>query len=500
HAIKNASSSGGATVTAAADPFYQYEHSDDENIEKNNPDKAWDYDEKNYHCLAGDIEWGPGTSDDGENSFELQDEEGVTVSHFVDFDDAILQGSTLTGPVTVVVRNRWQAGNPHMYVSWCNDNDDPCFNKNKYEDLFDVDYSESDVTLMNSWELYSYDLCTGTCAGWTWDDLSNLFIRIINTGDKDGDLDIDHVYITFPRSVDTPTGTLLSGWTWDDASGVYKSGQLSFDKGTVETEITVSSTGVNVNYANQRLLETLFDECGLGSQSDNVAQNLISWRGSNGSFSSTAHVRQVLTDDYTYTDTTVDKFIDYISVFSSVNTGVYYNDDANPHDSGTVTRAPININTASELVIRAALDGIKHIESGNAEDLAQGIVDHRENVGPFAGISATAEEINSLHNFIWGKHYDGSYSVFLESDARYIDENMDASRRGHNTINDDDDGTTEFSVKDSTSGTYYITSTGSVGNISRSVQRTVYLNSSGNVIFDVPLSDGGTANTWEEIR
>ncbi|MCP4628622.1 MAG: hypothetical protein GY850_34700, partial [bacterium] len=105
HAIKNASSSGGATVTAAADPFYQYEHTYDGHISVSSPDKAWDYDEENHHCLAGDIEWGPGTSDDEENSFELQNETGVTVSHFVDFDDAILQGSTLTGPVTVVVRN-----------------------------------------------------------------------------------------------------------------------------------------------------------------------------------------------------------------------------------------------------------------------------------------------------------------------------------------------------------------------------------------------------------
>ncbi|MCP4716186.1 MAG: hypothetical protein GY868_13800, partial [Deltaproteobacteria bacterium] len=221
----------------------------------------------------------------------------------------------------------------------------------------------------------------------------------------------------------------------------------------------------------------------------------------NGPFTSNGQVRQVLTNDYGYSDETVDKFIDYIAVLSYVDSQVYKNDNYNPHDSGFVTRAPININTAPELVIKAALDGIAHVEQNNAENLARDIVAHRESVGPFTSISSTAEEINSLLNFVWGKRFAGSYSSFIKSDVGFINDNADPSRRDHYANHTDDENTTEFTISSTTApyNSFIITSTGTVGEISRTVTRTVHIDSSGNIKFDVPLPEGGTANSWEAV-
>ncbi|MCP4715933.1 MAG: hypothetical protein GY868_12520, partial [Deltaproteobacteria bacterium] len=329
-AIKSSVPGGGVTRDSAADAYYQHDHSYDMNINKNHPNRLWEL-EKSKSCLAGDSEWGAGNWGSDQYTFALSGRKGVTLRGFIDFDDAVLRNSALTGPVSVVIRNRWQNGTPHMYVSWCNDNDDPCQYRSEYEPLFNVEYSNSSVTPENSWELYSAELCAGSCAGWTWDDLSNLYVRITNNhasaGSSNDDLDIDHVYVRFPRPVDNSMGTLLSGWTWNDTSGSYQSGLLNLGRGTVETEIVAPSSGVNVNYANQRMLEQLFDECNLGSLSDNVAEDLIAWRSSNGPFTSNGQVRQVLTNDYGYSDETVDKFIDYIAVLSYVDSQVYKNDN-----------------------------------------------------------------------------------------------------------------------------------------------------------------------------
>ncbi len=485
NAVKNVSVSGN-TYNAAADPYYQFNHDDSNPLDTSSPNETWDHGSNS--CLVGS---------NADDTVTIYKDKRMNVTGFFDFQQSEIQEATLTGPIDIIVRGKWEGGTPRLRVSLCVGDSTDCSSKSDYSEL----YTKTLTILWPFWANYgdSDPLCSGSCSSWTWDDLANLWIMVEDvSSSSSAKIEIDQVYIKFPRRIDT-TSSQFSGWTYDAGQSAYLSGAITLDKGSVETQIVAPSSAasaINVNYVNENLMDALCEVTGITSSSrqSQIYNSIESGRP----YTSMQAVEDQLTDDGL--DSFYATIENHLCVTSPVTTDIFLNDNNSPHASGQTSRPPININSASQTVIHAILEGITDIGTSDSQTLAQDIVDHRTNNGPFSCITSSSYGINSLHNLVISMT-DGSSGNYLGTcDWGEVMDNADPSPRDYDCNQPESGGTTEFTVTDSNTGIYYITAVGTVGNISRSVQRIVYRDSSGNVAYDVPLSDGSNENSWEEIR
>ncbi len=333
--------------------------------------------------------------------------------------------------------------------------------------------------------------------------------RIRAQADKTGsrECDIDWFALRVTTEVDA------SSEPW--ASNSYISLPAALGNGSIES-ITVSdeSGKININYAPYNLLRRLLRYCGITPQgtANTLATNIVNYRTSDW-FSTIQEVKQVdgVTDAY------FDLIKDDITVCSWVNQDV---------TRPTGARAPVNINTASENVLKAI---IRLCDPGSpADDRAQQLVEAiRDQIedSPFTSMYSSYEtqlairdetppatrDLTSFSGFIRDLCDDVGFDWLSEdsyTDALRILNIADGSSLNRdvtqNWADNDVAGGVEFCYY---SHTFLIESTGENGNIERTVVQTygdIYnystytFDSEGELALPTYIGESGPRPYWRE--
>ncbi|MFA6356291.1 MAG: hypothetical protein WCY23_04185, partial [Candidatus Omnitrophota bacterium] len=202
----------------------------------------------------------------------------------------------------------------------------------------------------------------------TWDQLMspNFRLRVTRTGDRN--VTIDAMWIRVEYEIDTNTES------WFDGS--YAAFPVTLGDGVIQSVSIADESGkVHLNYATQGLLRYLMQERGVASGTANtVATNIVNYRGAalTNPFDSVEEVQRVTG----MTQAIYDAIKDYVTVYSYINPYSY-----RPPASGTASRAPININTASREVLEAVFDNLA-LGTADPASLATDIINARA-VSPF---------------------------------------------------------------------------------------------------------------------
>ncbi|MFA5336195.1 MAG: hypothetical protein WC324_04670 [Candidatus Omnitrophota bacterium] len=218
----------------------------------------------------------------------------------------------------------------------------------------------SSTTLQN----YSSDI-TGSL---TWAQLMspNFRLRVTRIGDRN--VTIDAMWIRVAYEIDTNTES------WFDGS--YAVFPITLGDGVIQSVSIADESGkVHLNYATQGLLRYLMQERGVASGTANtVATNIVNYRGAalTNPFDSIEEVQRVTG----MTQAIYDAIKDYVTVYSYINPYSY-----RPPTTGTTSRAPININTASREVLEAVFDNLA-LGTADPASLATDIISARA-VSPF---------------------------------------------------------------------------------------------------------------------
>lgn len=208
---------------------------------------------------------------------------------------------------------------------------------------------------------------------WTWSTIlaSNFTLRAERTAGN-RNVNIDQLYLRVTYEIDTRT----EAWF----TGSYQSYPLSLGAGTVQSvSITDEQGKVHLGTASQTLLNNLFQELGIASgTAGTLATNIVSYRTSTKNFDSVEELQQVTA----MTSVNYNLIKDTVTVYSFINTNAYSNTTSNPRIT-KVSRAPINVNTASREVLEAVLDDASlTLDAGEAATLATDIINAR-NTAPF---------------------------------------------------------------------------------------------------------------------
>ncbi len=201
---------------------------------------------------------------------------------------------------------------------------------------------------------------------WAWSTLmsSNFALRAVRTAGNRS-INLDALYLIVTYEIDTNT----EPWS----TGTYQSYPISFTNGTVQSVSIVAEQGkVHLNTATQALLRYLMEENGVASATANtVATNIVNYRGASltNPFDSIEELMQVTG----MTQAIFDAIDQDVTVYSYIN----------PYAQGpTGSRAPVNINTASQAVLEALFDPITFSSSSDITNLVDAIIAQR-NTAPF---------------------------------------------------------------------------------------------------------------------
>ncbi len=173
---------------------------------------------------------------------------------------------------------------------------------------------------------------------WTWATLtgSNFTLRAQNTGGT-RDVTLDTMYLEITYEIDTKT----EAWF----TGSYQTYPLSLGAGTVQSVSIIEEQGkIHLNTASQTLLNNLLLELGITSgTASTLAANIVTYRGTKW-FDSVEELQKVTA----MTTTNYNLIKDYLTVYSFINSAT----------RPTGNRAPVNVNTASQQVIKAIFDDL----------------------------------------------------------------------------------------------------------------------------------------------
>ncbi|MEA3347343.1 MAG: hypothetical protein U9Q21_04595 [Candidatus Auribacterota bacterium] len=325
-----------------------------------------------------------------------------------------------------------------------------------------------------------------TPANWSFImDVNNFQLRAYRTNGGNRLAEVDWIGLELVLECDT----LTEPW----GSGSYISLPFSVGSATIES-ITVSdeSSKVHLNYASQLLLQRLMEELFITNASDK-ATAIVNYRGSVGWFNIIEEVKQIsnpiplATGDF-------NTLKDYITVYSWGNNEV---------TRATGSRAPININTASEIVLRALFKTIS-LGGTRANDLASAIVADRA-ASPFTHMNSSKDYYDDNPQTF--AYYMTTVSNFTASRENMVRENADASfynRTETASWNNNNETGTEFCYY---TNTFLITAMGEDGGLQRTVRSiygetynyapTCYPNSTGT--FALPIYIGETPKKyWRE--
>jgi len=217
------------------------------------------------------------------------------------------------------------------------------------------------TTLVN----YSADI-TGSL---TWAQIMSpdFRLRVVRTAGN-RNINLDALWIRVEYEIDTNTES------WYDGS--YASYPINLGDGVVQSVSIADEAGkVHLNYATQALLRYLMVERGVASGTSNtVATNIVNYRGATltNPFDSIEELQRVTG----MTQAIYGAIKDYVTVYSYINVNSY-----NPPNTTAVSRAPININTASREVLEAVFDPV-NLAAADVPRLAGDIITQRS-AAPF---------------------------------------------------------------------------------------------------------------------
>lgn len=221
---------------------------------------------------------------------------------------------------------------------------------------------------------------------WIWSTVmsSNFILRAMRTAGN-RNINLDAIYLVVSYEIDTNTEPWFTG--------SYQTYPINLGDGTVQSVSIMAEQGkVHLNTASQALLRYLMVENGIADATANtVATNIVNYRSSNN-FDSIEEVQQV-----TGMTGTIYAAIDQdISVYSYIDTFA---------QGPTGSRAPVNINTASQPVLRALFDPLTFDNPTDITNLVNAIVTQR-NTAPFTCFySADSGVTTDFYDFVLSQAY-----------------------------------------------------------------------------------------------
>ena len=237
---------------------------------------------------------------------------------------------------------------------------------------------------------------------WIWSTImsSNFILRAVRTA-GDRNINLDAIFLRVTYEIDTNT----EAWS----TGSYQTYPITLGSGTVESVSIVAEQGkVHLNTVSQALLRHLMVENGIADTTANtVATNIVNYRSSNN-FDTIEEVQQVSG----MTSTIYNAIDQDITVYSFINTNA---------QGPAGSRAPVNINTASQAVLEAIFDPLTFSASSDISSLATDIINQR-NTAPFTCFySSNSSVTTDFYDFVLGRSYLSS------SEADQVLGNADAS-------------------------------------------------------------------------
>lgn len=198
---------------------------------------------------------------------------------------------------------------------------------------------------------------------WTWATImsSNFILRAQRTAGNRR-IDLDTLFLRIAYGIDTAT----EPWS----TGSYQTYPITLSSGTVQSVSIQAEQGkVHLTTTSQSLLRYLMVENGIADVTANsVATNIVNYRSSNP-FDSIEELKQVSG----VTTAIYDAIDQDITVYSFINSNA---------QGPAAARAPTNINTASQAVLRAIFDPITFDNASDITNLVNAIITQR-NTAPF---------------------------------------------------------------------------------------------------------------------
>ncbi|MDP3804346.1 MAG: type II secretion system protein GspK [Candidatus Omnitrophota bacterium] len=313
---------------------------------------------------------------------------------------------------------------------------------------------------------------------WTWAILMspNFRVRVMRMSTAlNRNINLDSMYLRVTYSIDT----LTEPW----ASGSYAAFPITLGGGTIQSvSITDESSKVHLNYASQALLTNLLTNLGVSSAATKAA-NIVTYRGAalTNPFDLVEELQQVTgitAADYTAIN-------DYVTVYSFISSSSY----RPPAYPSTLPRAPVNINIASQPVLKSIFDS-SGLGAGDANTLANSIITQRT-ASPFVGFYSSASALNTyFYNFVQNL----SSGTFSATEKNNICDTADPSALIPVF------GATAFGCPTTElcyAGTaFYINSLGSIG--TRSLRVMTMRNSAGGSTFGTYAGDAASVGWRKE--
>jgi DNA uptake protein ComE-like DNA-binding protein/Tfp pilus assembly protein PilX len=221
---------------------------------------------------------------------------------------------------------------------------------------------------------------------WTWSIINSpdFQIRAFGFNSNNRNVQTDYLFLQVTYEIDTNTEP------WH--TGSYDSFPISLGGGTIESiSIADEAAKAHLNYASQTLLRYLMEERGIASgTADALATDIVAYR-SGKFFDSVAELQQVTGMTSAY----YDLIKDYVTVYSFINTSA-------TRPSGS--RAPININTASQEVLEAVFDALS-LGAGDAASLATDIISTRASAPFTCFYSSDSAVTTDFYDFVTSRAY-----------------------------------------------------------------------------------------------
>lgn len=219
-------------------------------------------------------------------------------------------------------------------------------------------------------------------------------------------VNLDALYLRVTYSIDTNT----EPWY----TGDYTAFPITLGDGFIQSvSIVDEARKVHLNYASQPLLKSLMQERGVNTGTANtLATDIVDYRGASltNPFDSIEELNQLPR----MTPEVYDLIKDYVTVYSFINTNSY-----RPPVTGTTSRAPININTASIETLEAIFDPI--IPAASSATLANDIITTRATAPFTCFYNSDTAVTTDFYDFV------NSRSYLNASRRNQILDNADAS-------------------------------------------------------------------------
>ncbi|MBU2541594.1 MAG: general secretion pathway protein GspK [Candidatus Omnitrophica bacterium] len=350
---------------------------------------------------------------------------------------------------------------------------------------------------------------------WDWSIINspNFRIRALARGSSNRDVELDYLFLRVEYEIDTNTEDWYSGFN-----------NITLSEGEIESvDIIDESSKVNINYAsrygNIAFLQWLFRKAGIGStRAANIATAVVAyrngpdlrpgvagvnddadgftdetdelgWLGSDDKpFGSIEEIKNISLDP-ALSQAEFEQIKDYITVYSYVNGYAVRRPDLGSNRfERDAARAPVNINTASSLVLEAIFDTF--LGTTLSRTLATEIINKR-NIAPFTCFYNSDSSVTTdFYDFIMGLSLtdDQKNRILNYADSSWLAPRADMPDTYVNC------NSTEFSYY---TNSFLIDAVGKKGNVSRRVKMVI--KDDGNKYLDTFLEDSNLQKYWREI-